>query len=162
MGEHKAAVWLVGLRHAKKGSIIAEALETIGPFGHRPNYYTSHFCGHYSLLLPITAYLGCNAIVFALIEPFDVSLGGGDSRQAAWDQTSGSWDTTKYYYPPPPGFNHGGAKWKCMGPTVIKTRGGIVVEVLLGRGLSTRRRVHGRGNLITTRPEHQFQGARTR
>jgi hypothetical protein len=31
MGEHKAAVRLVGLRHAKKGSTIAEALETIGP-----------------------------------------------------------------------------------------------------------------------------------
>jgi hypothetical protein len=30
MGEHKAAVRLVGLRHAKKGSTIAEALETIG------------------------------------------------------------------------------------------------------------------------------------
>jgi hypothetical protein len=29
MGEHKAAVRLVGLRHAKKGSIIAEALEII-------------------------------------------------------------------------------------------------------------------------------------
>ena len=31
MGEYKAVVWLVGLRHAKKGSIIAEALEIIGP-----------------------------------------------------------------------------------------------------------------------------------
>jgi hypothetical protein len=31
MGEHKAVVQLVGLRHAKKGSTIAEALETIGP-----------------------------------------------------------------------------------------------------------------------------------
>jgi hypothetical protein len=30
MGEYKAAVRLVGLRHAKKGSTIAEALETIG------------------------------------------------------------------------------------------------------------------------------------
>jgi hypothetical protein len=34
MGEHKAAVRLVGLRHAKKGSIIAEALEIID---HRMN-----------------------------------------------------------------------------------------------------------------------------
>jgi hypothetical protein len=31
MGEHKAAIQLVGLRHAKKGSTISEALETIGP-----------------------------------------------------------------------------------------------------------------------------------
>jgi hypothetical protein len=31
MGEHKAVVRLVGLRHAKKGSIIAEALEIIDP-----------------------------------------------------------------------------------------------------------------------------------
>ena len=31
MGEHKAAVRLVGLRHAKKGSTISEAWEIIGP-----------------------------------------------------------------------------------------------------------------------------------
>jgi hypothetical protein len=31
MGEHKAAIQLVGLRHAKKGSTIAKALKTIGP-----------------------------------------------------------------------------------------------------------------------------------
>jgi hypothetical protein len=36
MGEHKAAVRLVGLRHAKKGSIIAEALEIIDPFALGP------------------------------------------------------------------------------------------------------------------------------
>jgi hypothetical protein len=29
-------------------------------------------------------------------------------------------------YYPPPSFNRGGAKRKCMGPTVIKTRGGVV------------------------------------
>jgi hypothetical protein len=37
MGEHKAAVRLVGLRHAKKGSIIAEALEIIDPLARGQN-----------------------------------------------------------------------------------------------------------------------------
>jgi hypothetical protein len=31
VGDHKAAIQSMGLRHAKKGSTISEALEIIGP-----------------------------------------------------------------------------------------------------------------------------------